>query len=182
MLLQQALDGHVVPPGQARRGAHGAVGVEGAGAGQADAEHLAVGHARLAQHAPGRNRHLADDLLGREAGAHVGAQPGDRLPREVGEDVRDLAGVEVDADGVPGGGVDPQDRAGLASAGGERPVLDDQALLQQPADDDGDGLGGEAGTLGDLDAADAVRDLDRVEDDGTVVAADFRQVCAHLHA
>ncbi len=80
----------------------------------------------------------------------------------------------MDANGVGGGGVDAQYLPGLPRPRGPGTFLLDDALLDQPADDDRNGLGREACLLGDLDPAGAVRRLDGAEHDIDVVSADPR--------
>ena len=77
------------------------------------------------------------------------ARVGQFLAHHVHDYYRHFDGVEVDAHGVGRRRVDAQSRPGLASGRREEPLSCDDPLLDQAADDDRDGLGGEAGLLGE---------------------------------
>ncbi|GAA2799077.1 hypothetical protein GCM10019017_51130 [Streptomyces showdoensis] len=98
---------------------------------------------------------------------------GDAFAREVEQDGGELVAVEVEADRVTRLGDEPQHGGRLAARGGPAPGVGGQALGAQPGGDLADRLGGQAGPVRQLQAADplAARRAQQVEHERRVVEA-----------
>jgi hypothetical protein len=130
---------------------------------QADAEAAGPVHAgAVDQHVHVRDQAVEELVAAGARGSRPG-HPGDHAAGLAGEHIGRRVLVEVDADRDPGRRVEPQHRAGLAAGGGAA-GLDDQALLEQPADRHGHRGLGQAGHRGEFHAAELLGRPDRVED------------------
>ncbi|GAB3825879.1 hypothetical protein GCM10027610_006460 [Dactylosporangium cerinum] len=178
---EHLLDGHAAPVGQLRRGDdHADVLVDGAGGGEAEAEDLAALDAGVEQHLVDELGHGRRDERGVGRAGRGAAGDDQRAAQEVDDDGGQLDGVEVQADGAAGVGVEAQDGAWLAAVRRAGAVLAHDALVDQPADDAGDGLRGEPGVLCDLHAADTVGELNLIQHHSTVILSHFREIGPYL--
>lgn len=128
--------------------------VQRAGAGHPGAQHRRPAGFRAQRRdlPSGGGEHLPGARFEGERGAAYG----DRFAREVGEYGGELIAVQVQPDGVPGAGDQPQDGGGLTARGGPAARLGDHAVGPQPGGDLADGLRGQPDAVGELQPADAL--------------------------
>jgi len=94
------------------------------------------------------------------------------------DDDGDETGIEVHADRVAAAADQAQGRARLAPAGAGAPRLFHDPRVEESLHDVRDGLRGQAGGVGQLDTAVAVRTTDLVQHDRFVVTTDAGLICA----
>ncbi len=103
--------------------------------------------------------------------------PRDHLTGEIEQYDGDDGGIEVDADGVLAGGFELEQRPWFAEAGAAQSTgFADQAGVEEAAHDVGDRLTGQAGRLGQFDAAQLLAAADRVQHHGIVESPDAIEV------
>ena len=172
-LLEQVAQRHVVPAGHVGRVAHvaGAV-VERADRADTEAEDPAF------PQLPGRRSDGGDGVFGREARPERATGGGHDLAGQVGPEHPELVAVEPRAERVPGVRTNAQQRARLADPARGLAFLGEQAGIGEFGDDLRDGLLGEPGALGQLDAAQPACPQDVPQQQGAVVLAQAAQVDA----